>query len=725
MIQLGTLTIRNFLSVGAIEQVVDLSCGGWTLILGENADVGGANSRNGVGKTTFMQALSYVLFNEPLTKIKLDNLVNNINGKGMLVTHDFRAHGKRYRIERGRKPNVLRWFVNGSEVNDAEGENKHTQAEIERVLGMSHDLFRHIVALNTTTTPFLREKASEQRVIIEELIRITLLSEKADTLKKVMDKTKEQVRDEESKIKADTESNARIERAIAQAEQQCSDWQAKQDGLLAQCLEAAETVAEIDIDAELAVFEHIDAWTLREREIDERRRATEERKAQVKAQTTYQRAELARLEAQARATNSGEIARLERQAQLYRTEADQDIQPEIVRRERDIARYREEAERYVQSRDRLSAEHDAILAQLSDPDAHTCSTCGQGLAGTGHLEKVIANLTEQAERVQASVDDCETRRLASEKNITFTETEIRTLEADQVQKRDALLAKAAEVEAEIVAARRSQQERAQQAAAAITAVQEQIALLAGQEEQIMASTQALDALYADLGACPASSYRSRDEVRAIARERDTLLRRLETLMAEMNPHASKIDALRATLAVISHDRLNELALRLKHEAFLHKLLSAKDSFVRKEVIDQNLAYLNCRLNHYLEQLGLPHEVTFLPDLGVEIALLGRDFDFEQLSSGERNRVVLATSWAFRDIWESLNGGLNVALCDELIDSGMDDAGAEAALSILQRMTTAGKSVFLISHKENLISRADQVLLVRKENQFASFISQSM
>ena len=143
--------------------------------------------------------------------------------------------------------------------------------------------------------------------------------------------------------------------------------------------------------------------------------------------------------------------------------------------------------------------------------------------------------------------------------------------------------------------------------------------------------------------------------------------------------------------------------------------------MRKRIIDQNLTYLNQLMNRHLEALGLPHEVCFQPDLSVEISLLGRDFHFEQLSRGKMNRVILATSWSFRDVWESLNTAINLLMVDEFADNGLDDAGAEAVIAILHKMAgDQGRNVFLISHKEALISRVNRILLVHKENQFSRF-----
>jgi DNA repair exonuclease SbcCD ATPase subunit len=154
---------------------------------------------------------------------------------------------------------------------------------------------------------------------------------------------------------------------------------------------------------------------------------------------------------------------------------------------------------------------------------------------------------------------------------------------------------------------------------------------------------------------------------------------------------------------------------------LYKLLTNKDSFVRKRIIDQNLSYLNSRLTHYLDRIGLPHQVIFQNDLSVEITELGRDLDFDNLSRGERNRLILSMSWAFRDVWESLYKPINLLFIDELVDAGMDTSGVENALSLLKQMARERhKSVWLVSHKDELAGRVSNILKVIKENGFTSY-----
>jgi DNA repair exonuclease SbcCD ATPase subunit len=118
---------------------------------------------------------------------------------------------------------------------------------------------------------------------------------------------------------------------------------------------------------------------------------------------------------------------------------------------------------------------------------------------------------------------------------------------------------------------------------------------------------------------------------------------------------------------------------------------------------------------------LPHQVVFQNDLNVEITQLGQDLDFDNLSRGERNRLILGMSFAFRDVWESLYQNINLLFIDELIDSGMDTAGVESALSVLKKIAREReKNIFLISHKDELVGRVNTILKVVKENGFTSY-----
>jgi DNA repair exonuclease SbcCD ATPase subunit len=229
----------------------------------------------------------------------------------------------------------------------------------------------------------------------------------------------------------------------------------------------------------------------------------------------------------------------------------------------------------------------------------------------------------------------------------------------------------------------------------------------------------------DIGAIngrPGTFYETAKEAYEHRNNVDNLSNTLVSKTQEEDPYQSQIDDLNATaIQDIDWEPVNQLTEYKEHQEFLLKLLTNKDSFIRKKIIDQNLAYLNNRLTYYLDKLGLPHQVQFLNDLNVEITQLGQDLDFDNLSRGERNRLILGLSFAFRDVWESLYQNINLLFIDELIDSGMDSAGVENALSVLKKMSRERqKNIYLISHKDELIGRVNNVLKVVKENGFTSY-----
>ena len=140
MLKIKTLTVKNFLSVGNQTQAINFEGKNLVLVIGENMDLGGddAGARNGTGKTTIINAISYAFFCDALTQIRKDNLVNKTNNKDMLVSISFIKNDVTYTIERGRKPQVLKFYINNvqqeDQSNEAQGENRETQQEINKLL---------------------------------------------------------------------------------------------------------------------------------------------------------------------------------------------------------------------------------------------------------------------------------------------------------------------------------------------------------------------------------------------------------------------------------------------------------------------------------------------------------------------------------------------------------------------------------------------------------------
>jgi DNA repair exonuclease SbcCD ATPase subunit len=580
MIQIRKLTVKNFMSVGNSTQAVDFDRRDLTLVLGENLDLGGDGSRNGTGKTTIINALSYALYGQALSNIRKDNLVNKTNGKNMLVSLDFVVGGAEYRIERGRKPNILKFYVNNQEqaiTDEAQGDSRETQDAIEHTLGLSHDMFKHILALNTYTEPFLSLKANDQRTIIEQLLGITLLSERADSIKEQNRITKESIQQEEFRIRAVQEANKRIEEQIEALRRRQQLWVTKHEEDIQKLQTALDELQKIDIDAEITAHKDHKTWEQRRKDIND-------------------------------------LA-----TQIGRTKLDLDREQKSIKK--------------------LEGE----LESLKD---HKCHTCGQAFHDQKH-QLVVENKQK----------DLATAREESQKH-----------------------------------------------------------------SQLLSDLETAHASLGTLGKPPRMFYDREEDAIHHRSSVSALQTQLEQKRAETDPYGEQIEDMQGqALQVVSYDTLNELTRLQEHQEFLLKLLTSKDSFVRKKIIEQNLSYLNQRLTHYLDRIGLPHTVVFQNDLTVSIEELGRELDFDNLSRGERNRLILSMSWAFRDVFESLYQPINVLFIDEMIDSGLDTQGVENSLALLKHMSRERhKSIWLVSHRDELAGRVENILRVVKENGFTSY-----
>jgi DNA repair exonuclease SbcCD ATPase subunit len=497
-----------------------------------------------------------------------------------MVTLEFACNGVDYKIERGRRPNVLKFYIDNKEeecVNDAQGENKETQEHIERAIGMTPDMFKHIVALNTYSEPFLAMKSNDQRNIIEQLLGITLLSEKAEQVKLLIKNTKDTILEEEYKVKAIEEANKRILEQIDSLKKRQKLWDLKHNEDLQKLKDDLDELQKLDIDSELQGHKDLAAYNQRKKD-------------------------------------------------------HADLDKSIVRTEDDLVK-EEKAVKKI----------DKELAQLAE---HKCYACGQEI----HDEKYNKVLKEK----EKAKKDCD--KNIKEYNELIEQLKIAKTELGPI----------------------------------------------GKQPKLYYDTEQ-------------EAFQHRNAV-------DNLVKLIADKDIDENPYTDQISEMeQKAVQEINFDKINQLTKIADHQKFLLDLLTSKDSFVRKKIIDQNLSYLNARLTHYLDRIGLPHQVIFLNDLSVEITEYGRELDFDNLSRGERNRLILGLSFAFRDVWESLYYPINTLFIDELIDSGLDSIGVENAMAILKDMSrNRNKSVWLVSHREELAGRVPSVLKVIKENGFTTY-----
>jgi DNA repair exonuclease SbcCD ATPase subunit len=685
-INIKNLTVRNFMSVGNATQGIDFDRNDLTLVLGENLDLGGDGSRNGTGKTTIINALSYALYGNALSNIRKDNLVNKTNGKNMLVSLDFSVGGQDYRIERGRKPNVLKFYVNHeaqSATDEAQGENKETQEVIERVMGMSHDMFRHVLALNTYTEPFLSLKANDQRAIIEQLLGITLLSERADRIKELNRQTRDAISQEEFRIRAEQEANKRIEEQIESLRRRQVMWQKKYDSDLQTLVAQYDDLSKINIEVELQAHRDLAIWS-------DQKKQQETYNSLAARSTAWKQKHQVELQAAGRAYLDKNRISIDIELAAWAQLADYN------QKAKDIAELQKMIERCVQDENKEVKLVEKLRAEIEELKNHKCYACGQDFHDANH-KSVLAS---------------------KEKALQEAALQALATNTQWIEHTDALL-KLGELGTKPVTHYKTEAEAIRHASELDSLKQ---AVDAKEAEVDPFAEQLAEMTEVDPGPQPVTHYDTEAEAIKHSSQVASLLAQITNKHGETDPYTEQIDEMTGqALQTVSYDHLNELTRVQEHQDFLLKLLTSKDSFVRKKIIDQNLSYLNSRLTHYLDRMGLPHTVKFMNDLTVNIEELGRELDFDNLSRGERTRLILSMSWAFRDVWEILYSPINLMFIDELIDNGLDTAGVENALGLLKRMSRErNKSVWLVSHRDELAGRVENILKVVKSGGFTEY-----
>ena len=589
MIKINTLSIKNFMSIGNVTETINFSKSGLTQIIGENLD-SNTNSRNGTGKTTILNALSFVLFGQGISEIKKDNMINNINSKNMVLEINFEIDNVIYKIERGRKPNFLRIFINDEILNikeddETSGESKITQQFILKLLKMNHDQFIHMMGLNTYTIPFLQLKTNDQRILMEQFLGIDLLTSKANKLKEQISDLKERLKLEENKRNILEENKRKFYKTIETEIKRKDEWEYNHNKKITEISNEITKLESVDIDKELELHDIIKAIS------------------------------------------------------------------ELMNNKNHEEKILKEKNLLIQS---LIKRFTSLEKELEALKNHKCISCNQSIAHFDDITLKITNKTNEIEKVQKDVEN-------------------NVLEKEKL------------------------------------------------ELSIKNYNEDIDALTNFLFE---PIYSTKDEA---INHKSNLINYYDLLNKkenEINPYVETVESLlRKYETEFSYDNENydELKKYLNHYEILFKLLTNKESFIRKSIIDQNISYLNHNLSKYLEKLNLPHSVKFLNDLSCEIMLLGKNYDFPQLSRGERTRLQLALSLSFREIWEFNNHSCNLLLIDEVIDFGLDAAGVENSLEILKELNyKKNKNIFLVSHREELSRRVSQILYVKKQNNFTKF-----
>ena len=731
------LTVRNFMSFGNNTTAIRLDFDSPTLIVGRNHDsaVDGQLDSNGAGKTTILNALNYVLYGTIISdkNINADDLINNINKKDMCVSLVFTTGNDTYfKVERYRKNKEkggagVRIFQRQGGKPDDEFTADHdvtpdsvsnADVKITQIMGMAFEVFSRIVAFSATHKPFLFLPASEQTSIVEDICGLSELSEKAELLKK---KSKVDKQDLDRLTEINNTIKAQRNQIIVQIESAKTKMEQWDADNISAARELQEELAELTADAvdyeeQIELLEFV-------RSSDAKIQEYESTKRELLAERRTLDATIEKHDAWI-VTQMEKIANASKAVENYEQIPVDDILHDI----RLLATQKAELQEKRASLAALNSEktaHDKVVIEKRKELSHlhdaTCPYCTQQFKDAKgkavEVETLIEMTQKKADKLQVQIDSIEL-------GLNDYSASISTLESKWDFKTERAVME--------------HQSAYEKLTSRLEQLSEETNPYPVDKVEAMEEITTIDSDVKKLDANITKRRNKKDKVQSelhfkTVQEVMTHKNRLESIRADIERVTKAVNPLSSTVAELESIKLEDtkdaeiaaLEDTIDHQQFLVKLLTKKDSFIRKLLLQKSLPFLNTRLRFYLDRIGFLHRVAFQEDLSVSISQFGNSIGFGNLSSGQKARINLALSFSFRDMLQARHGKLKFCILDECLDVGLGNVGVQLAAKMIKSVATDEKlSMFVISHRDEISNMFDQKLVVELKNGFSSIANES-
>jgi len=751
-------------SYGAEPTIIDLDPGGTTLIVGEDLDnTASGTGANGVGKTVWLNALVFALYGKPVSNISMDNLVNNINQEHLEVVVEFQKDDKLYVVKRVRKEKGLGNYAKvycrpvGTKLDMNVNTNqdvtpdsvKNINDYIADVLGIPHELFVRIVAFSATHEPFLdmpvrHASQANQSDIMEELFRLTRLSEKAVLLKTTMKDTKTSLEIKQKHNEQLEKEHVRHIGLLATAKDRVDEWVEDNKEHVTEVKKKLKELSKYDIDGQQKLFDEVTEQNENVTLLTTQMLSMESKIKDFTAEYKSAENEIKILgeqfdglqdkvdkwkfdqEANIKAHEEAkeglvDEAILDSQEKFHQTivELSENKSKLIIGRTELLDKIADIKSKIKKDEDELKHLDDAkcpYCLQKYESAEDKIAECKTNIESNDNMRKAFM---EGLEDFDTKVDAADVELNIAARSVTYTEGDIiieRRLRVDLFKKIEDLNA----VENPFTMDEANKLEkRIEELDSTMEALGLDITDLdtdrMSTRKDITIEEEALTTLIGKI------EFASLEELWEVKGNITKFEEKLEELKAGKNPHQESYkDLLKLKIEPIDMETVNHLDKLMTHQNYLLKLLTKKDSFIRKNLLNKNLAFLNGRLRGYLSDLGLPHRVEFTQEMTAHISQFGRQLDFGNLSSGQKARVNLALSFSFRDVLQRSLDSVNVCMLDEVLDVGLDSVGVQNAAHMLKRKAREDElSLFIISHRDEVSGIFDKTLTVTMEKGFSS------
>lgn len=742
MLNLKKLKIQNFLSFGEKPTEVDLSQEGDTLIVGDNKDIGAAGeSKNGVGKTVCMQAIVYALYGKGIDKLKSDEFINLINGKKMVVELEFTIGGKDYRIKRGRKPNIVEFYQ--GEKSLTLDSMKNTDSLIEQTIGIQYDIFMGVYFLSPHKESFMAMGAAEQRKFIENVLSLDVLANRAEKLKLIRKDLQSDLKLSERDLENAVENNDQISSNIDRMSRLSEKFESEKKEAIEEAQEIVDAAEDVDFEQQKGIITTIDQLKEKLTKLEQESRHVERELLSIEKEIDTASADKEKIqEAKEKAktytsTIETQIENLEDEGSCYSPKLLQqriDDTEDLLQQRSDLEKEIRETNATISdiSRDGRDAKRDvkALRSELEELESGKCPYCKQRHTDEERIEEIKSELEElesALEDVDGTIEELESTLSEQEKSLTTVKQKIQDLDAEGAKSEQRELER-------IISKIESLQEKLYDGNPHESVVESiNSRYEAGIDDVLEDLKQSLQQTEGHVTDFESQIKEVRDEISEKSGELifeslvevidaqndvDSAKKALEQQKNSENPYKGEITEAQKMLKDLTELQKTKESIdnEITHAGYLIKLLTDSKSFVRKRIIDQYVPFLNKKINEYGQYVGLPHVIEIKSDLSVDMVYARKTVSYYNLSQGERMRLNLATTMAFKDLMGMLGKNCNMMLLDEILDSALDKYSVRRAFELVK---SCAKTVWIISHREEFLDIASRVMTVTKHNAFSS------
>jgi len=719
MIVFEKVKIQNFLSYGNNETEIKLQRDDPTLISGINYDASsnGELDSNGSGKSSILMAISVALYDKAIgiDNPKKNALINNINNKDMLVAVELKAGKKEYKIYRFRKNKAMggdgvKIEENGKDITPDSVSNAN-KFIADHIMQIPFEIFGKIVAYAAGEDSFLKMPLATQRNIIEELFSYTELSNKADILKDKIKNNKKDLEYAKESNQDIKEEHSRHIKQLEEAKRDHAEWIESTQKKINDINDNIKALGEINFDLELESLRNLKNT---QKELDDIRR-------EVKSTAD----ELERIQEETNKANSFESDK-EKNITLKKNElSDYSISAKKLNEQKKIIESVEENETTLKDhkikQKKLQSEYEEIdqsINDLSDEKKELeKSKCPYCLQDYEDAKRKLKDVESNIKSLGNSKNDLEKKLASFDENIKSVGESIEDLKSS--------LEFSSLVEIERYVTKKNQLKKD------IKSLEESNNPYEDKSDEIDHLTNLLDNLRdKEKGKKEKFNnikeeclFTSEEELFKMKNKKSGLEDKLKYLEEQNNPYDKVLKSLsKYEPKKGKDDEINTLIEDIKHQEFLLKLLTKKDSFIRKALMDKYLPFLNKRLKNYLNLMGLPHKAKFTSDLSTEISQFGNEISYSNLSSGQKARINIALSLAFRDVLQSKHNFINLFILDECLDVGLSNVGVKKTLKVIKDVAKNNKlSMFVISHRDEIKSSFNERVEIELKNGFSNVV----